>query len=158
MLKEDSDFWLSPEVASKAPTEAKEFFALAQASAKPYLAVGKWKPIAAGAEVLPGVRSRSIAGHTPGHTGYEFSSGGQSLLIVGDAVHVAQVQLERPDIGVVFDADGTTSDRSRAALFEEVARTGQLIGGQHLPFPSLGRLRKEGTGYVWVPVPFTRTP
>ena len=101
MLQAESDFWLSPEIASKAPADAKEFFTLAQASAKPYVAAGKWKPIAPGAEIVPGVRSRPIAGHTPGHTGYEFSSNGQSLLIVGDAVHVAQVQFERPDIGVV---------------------------------------------------------
>lgn len=158
MLQADSDFWLSSEIAAKAPPEAKEFFDLAQASAKPYQAAGKWKPVASGAEIVPGVRSRPIAGHTPGHTGYEVTSNGQSLLIVGDSVHVAQVQLERPDIGVVFDLDGPTADKSRAALFDEVARTGQLVGGQHLPFPSLGRLRKEGTGYVWVPLPFSRTP
>ena len=154
MLQADSDFWLSKEIAGKAPPEAKEFFDLAQASAKPYQAAGKWKPIAPGEEIVPGVRSRPIAGHTPGHTGYEFTSNGQSLLIVGDAVHVAQVQLERPDIGVVFDLDGAAADNSRAALFDEVARTGQLVGGQHLPFPSLGRLRKEGAGYAWVPLPF----
>ena len=158
MLQADSDFWLSKEIASKAPAEAKEFFDLAQASAKPYQAAGKWKPIAPGEEIAPGVRSRPIVGHTPGHTGYEFTSNGQSLLIVGDAVHAAQVQLERPDIGVVFDLDGAAADKSRAALFDEVARTGQLVGGQHLPFPSLGRLRKQGAGYVWVPLPFSRSP
>ena len=158
MLQADSDFWLSKEIADKAPPEAKEFFDLAQASAKPYQAAGKWKPIAPGAQIVPGVRSRPIIGHTPGHTGYEFTSNGQSLLIIGDTVHVAQIQLERPDIGVVFDLDGPVSDKSRAELFDEAARTGQLIGGQHLPFPSLGRLRKEGTGYVWVPLPFSRSP
>jgi len=158
MLQAESDFWLSKEIGSKAPPEAKEFFDIAQASAKPYLAAGRWKPIAPGAEIVPGVRSRAIVGHTPGHTGYEFSSNGQSLLIIGDAVHVGQVQFERPDIGVVFDGDGATADKSRVALFEEAARSGQLIGGQHLPFPSLGRLRKEGSGYVWVPLPFSRSP
>jgi glyoxylase-like metal-dependent hydrolase (beta-lactamase superfamily II) len=158
MLQADSDFWLSKEIASKAPPEAKGFFDLAQASAEPYQAVQKWKPIAPGAQIVPGVRSRPIAGHTPGHTGYEITSEGQTLLIVGDAVHVAQVQLERPDIGVVFDLDGATADKSRAALFHEAAQAGYLVGGQHLPFPSLGRLRKEGSGYVWVPLPFSRTP
>ena len=158
MLQADSDFWLSKEIAGKAPPEAKEFFDIAQASAKPYQAAGKWKPIAPGEEIVTGVRSRPIVGHTPGHTGYEFTSNGQSLLIVGDAAHVAQVQLERPDIGVVFDIDGAAADKSRAALFDEVARAGQLVGGQHLPFPSLGRLRREGTGYVWVPLPFSRSP
>jgi len=158
VLQADSDFWLSKENAAQAPPEAKEFFVLAQASARPYQAAGKWKPISPGAEIVPGVRSRPIAGHTPGHTGYEVTSNGQSLLIVGDAVHVAQVQFERPDIGVVFDLDGPAADRSRVDLFDGVARTGQLIGGQHLPFPSLGRLRKEGGGYVWVPLPFSRSP
>jgi glyoxylase-like metal-dependent hydrolase (beta-lactamase superfamily II) len=157
MLQADSDFWLSKEIASKAPPEAKEFFDIAQASAKPYQAAGKWKPVAPGDEIVAGVRSHPIAGHTPGHTGYEVTSNGQSLLIVGDAVHVAQIQFERPDIGVVFDGDGPTADKSRAALFDEVARTGQLIGGQHLPFPSLGRLRKDGAGYVWIPVQFSRS-
>ena len=158
MLQADSDFWLSKEIAAKAPSEAKEFFDLAQASARPYQAAGKWKPIAPGEEVVPGIRSRPIAGHTPGHTGYEVVSNGQSLLIVGDAVHVAQIQLERPDIGVVFDLDGAAADKSRAELFDEVARRGQLIGGPHLPFPSLGRLRREGAGYLWVPLPFSRSP
>src|SRR5260221_1185809 len=158
MLQADSDFWLSKEIAAKAPPEAKEFFDLAQASAKPYQAAGKWKPIAPGEEIVPGVRSRPIVGHTPGHTGYEITSNGQSLLIVGDAVHAAQIQLERPDIGVAFDIDGAAADKSRAELFDEVARTGQLIGGQHLPFPSLGRLRNEGTGYVWVTLPVSRSP
>ena len=32
------------------------------------------------------------------------------------------------------------------------ANTATLIAGAHMPFPSLGRLRKEGAGYVWVPV------
>ena len=86
MLQQDSDFWLSKEIASKAPPEAKDFFDLAQASAKPYQAAGKWKAIAPGEEIVPGVRSRPIVGHTPGHTGYEVTSNGQSLLIVGDAV------------------------------------------------------------------------
>jgi glyoxylase-like metal-dependent hydrolase (beta-lactamase superfamily II) len=67
MLQADSDFWLSKEIASEAPPEAKEFFDLAQASAKPYQAAGKWKPIAPGEEIVPGVRSRPLAGHTPGH-------------------------------------------------------------------------------------------
>src|SRR5260221_24107 len=112
MLQADRDFWLSKEIAAKAPPEAKEFFGLAQASAKPYQAAGQWKPIAPGEEIVPGVRSLPIVGHNPGHTGYEITSNGQSLLIVGDTVHAAQIQLERPDIGVAFDIDGAAPDKS----------------------------------------------
>jgi len=83
---------------------------------------------------------------THAHTGYEVSSNGQSLLIVGDAVHVGQVQFERPDIGVVFDGDGAAADKSRAALFEEAARTDSLIGGQHLPFRRWGDSARKVPG------------
>src|ERR1700730_17454047 len=36
VAKADSDFWLSPEVAAKAPREAQEFFQTARAVAAPY--------------------------------------------------------------------------------------------------------------------------
>ena len=66
MLQPDSEFWLSKEIASQAPAEAKEFFDIAQASAKPYLAAGRWKPIAPGAEVVPG---NSFTAHRWTHAG-----------------------------------------------------------------------------------------
>jgi hypothetical protein len=30
-----------------------------------------------------------------------------------------------------------------------------MIAGPHMPFPGIGRLRKEANGYVWAPVIFT---
>ena len=44
MKKADADFWLSKEIAAKAPEEAKIFFTVAQDAAAPYIAAGKWKP------------------------------------------------------------------------------------------------------------------
>jgi glyoxylase-like metal-dependent hydrolase (beta-lactamase superfamily II) len=34
------------------------------------------------------VKARPINGHTPGHTGYEFVSKDQTLLVWGDVVHL----------------------------------------------------------------------
>jgi glyoxylase-like metal-dependent hydrolase (beta-lactamase superfamily II) len=40
-----------------------------------------------GAQVAPGVTAVALAGHTPGHVGYEIVSGDSHLLDVGDMVH-----------------------------------------------------------------------
>src|SRR6266404_8410683 len=42
VAKADSDFWLSPEIAAKAPKDAQPFFQSAQAIAAPYIKAGKW--------------------------------------------------------------------------------------------------------------------
>jgi len=40
-------------------------------------------------------------------------------------------------------------------LLPKLAREDVVIAGPHMLFPSLGRLRKEGSGYSWTPVVFT---
>jgi len=42
-----------------------------------------------------------------------------------------------------------------ASIAARLAREHVLIAGPHMPFPALGSLRKEGSGYSWVPVVFT---
>jgi len=150
--KEDSEFWLSAEIAGQAPKEAQEFFQIARNAAAPYRSARKWNPFSGAEPLAPGVRALPIRGHTPGHTGYEFTSNGETLLVWGDVVHVAAVQLPRPDIGIVYDVDGPSAIKARQQLFDDLAANATLIAGAHMPFPSLGRLRKEGAGYVWVPV------
>ncbi len=151
--KEDSDFWLSEEIAKQAPEEAQEFFQIARNAAAPYRAARKWNPFSGPEQIAPGVRAYPIPGHTPGHTGYEFTSNGETLLVWGDVVHVAAVQLPRPDISVAYDIDGPSAVKARQQLFNDLTAKGTLIAGAHMPFPSQGRLRKEGAvGYVWVPV------
>src|SRR5712664_2397889 len=43
VAKAESDFWLSPEIAAKAPKDAQPFFQSAQAIAAPYIKAGKWR-------------------------------------------------------------------------------------------------------------------
>ncbi len=42
VAKAESDFWLSPDIAAKAPKDAQPFFQSAQAIAAPYIKAGKW--------------------------------------------------------------------------------------------------------------------
>jgi glyoxylase-like metal-dependent hydrolase (beta-lactamase superfamily II) len=153
--KAESDFWLSAEIAAKAPKDAQPFFQSAQAIAAPYIKAGKWHTFSGSEEIVDGVQLVSLHGHTPGHTGYEFSSHGQTILFWGDTVHAQMVQLRNPDITVVFDNDHAAAAASRNHLLPTLTREAVVIAGPHMPFPSMGRLRKQGNGYVWSPVIFT---
>jgi glyoxylase-like metal-dependent hydrolase (beta-lactamase superfamily II) len=96
-----------------------------------------------------------LPGHTPGHTGFAFSSKGQQILFWGDIVHALRVQLQHPEVTALFDIDQTAAAATRYQLLARLAREGVLIAGPHMNFPALGRLRKEGSEYGWAPVVFT---
>jgi glyoxylase-like metal-dependent hydrolase (beta-lactamase superfamily II) len=153
--KAESDFWLSPELAAKAAKDSQPFFQSAQAIAAPYIRAGKWHTFSDSDALLDGLRLVSLHGHTPGHTGFEFSSKGKAILFWGDTVHEELVQLNHPDVTVTFDVDHAAAAATRNGLLPGMAREGALIAGPHMPFPGIGRLRKEANGYVWAPVIFT---
>jgi len=156
MNKADADFWLSKEIAAKAPEEAKIFFTIAQDAAASYIAAGKWKPYEGMDEIVSGIAPYAIPGHTPGHTGYMISSKGQSLLVWGDVAHVTAVQLPHPEIAIAFDSDSAAAIKTREDLLAKLAADKTMIATAHMLFPGLGRVRKAdtGAGYDWVPATF----
>jgi len=155
VAKAESDFWLSPDIAAKAPKDAQPFFQSAQAIAAPYIKAGKWHTFSGSEKIVDGMELVALSGHTPGHTGYEFSSKEQKVLFWGDIVHALRVQLPRPEVTAVFDIDQAAAAATRHQLLTSLARENVLIAGPHMNFPALGRLRKEGSGYSWAPVVFT---
>jgi glyoxylase-like metal-dependent hydrolase (beta-lactamase superfamily II) len=155
VAKAESDFWLSTEIAAKAPKDVQPFFQSAQAIAAPYIKAGKWHTFNGSESIVDGMQLVPLPGHTPGHTGYEFSSKGQKILFCGDIIHAQRVQLQHPEVTAVFDIDQNAAAATRLQLLPKLAREDVLIAGPHMPFPALGRLRKEGSGYSWVPVVFT---
>ena len=155
VAKTESDFWLSREIAAKAPKDAQPFFQSAQAIAAPYIKVGKWHTFNGSEPIVDGVQLVPLSGHTPGHTGYEFSSKGQKILFWGDTIHAHNVQLQHPEVTVVFDIDPTAASATRNQLLPKLAHEDVVIASPHMLFPGLGRLHKEGNGYSWAPVAFT---
>jgi len=155
VAKEESDFWLSPEIASKAPKDAQPFFHSAQAIAAPYIKAGKWHRFSGSEPIIDGMQLVPLHGHTPGHTGYEFASKGQKILFWGDTIHAQRVQLQHPEVTAVFDIDPTAAATTRNQLLPKLVREEVVIAGPHMLFPGLGRLHKEGSGYSWTPVQFT---
>ena len=155
VAKAESDFWLSPDIAAKAPKDAQPFFQSAQAIAAPYIKAGKWHTLSGAEKIVDGMKLVPLSGHTPGHTGYEFSSKGQQVLFWGDIVHALHVQLQHPEVTAMFDIDQTAAAATRHELLTRLTGEDVLIAGPHMNFPALGRLRKEESGYSWAPVVFT---
>jgi glyoxylase-like metal-dependent hydrolase (beta-lactamase superfamily II) len=155
VAKAESDFWLSPEIAAKVPKDAQQFFQSAQAIAAPYIKAGKSHTFSGSEPIVDGMQVVPPPGHTPGHTGYEFSSQGKTILFWGDIIHAQRVQLQHPEITVVFDIDPTAALATRNQLLSKLAREDVVIAGPHMLFPGLGRLHKDGSGYTWAPVAFT---
>ena len=154
VAKAENDFWLSPEIAAKAPKDAQPFFQRAQAIAAPYIKAGKWHTFSGSEAIVDGVQIVPLPGHTPGHTGYEFSSNGQKILFWGDIIHAPRVQLQHPELTVIFDTDPTAAAATRMRLLPKLAHEAVVIAGPHMLFPGFGRLHKEASGYSWAPVVF----
>ena len=155
LAKAESDFWLSPDMAAKAPKDAQEFFQSARAIAAPYIKAGKWHTFTGSEKIVDGMKLVPLSGHTPGHTGYEFSSRGQRVLFWGDIIHALRIQLPHPEVTATYDVDPTAAAATRHQMLLKLAGTDVLIAGPHMNFPGMGRLRKDGNRYVWAPVVFT---
>ena len=155
VAKAESDFWLSQDIAPKAPKDAQPFFQSAQAIAAPYIKAGKWRTFSGSQPIVDGMQLVPLQGHTPGHTGYEFSSQGKRILFWGDTIHAQRVQLPHPEVTVVFDIDPPAALATRNQLLSKLAREDVVIAAPHMLFPGLGRLHRQGSGYSWAPVAFT---
>jgi glyoxylase-like metal-dependent hydrolase (beta-lactamase superfamily II) len=156
--KRDADFWLSDENLKKSPEGMKMFFEGARASVNPYVKAGKFKPFDGNTDLVPGVKAVAMHGHTPGHTFYVAESNGQRIVFWGDLVHVEAVQLPNPSVTVIFDVDSRAAAAERKKALADLAKQGTLIGAPHIAFPGIGRLRKDGKGYAWVPVNYSAKP
>lgn len=116
----------------------------------------KVQTFVAGSEIVPGVASVDIDGHTPGHSGYRIGTGADSLTYFGDAMHHSVISVQRPDWTIQFDGDANTAEASRKAFLERAASENLRLYGVHFPWPGIGRIRKDGETFVWAPeVPAT---
>ncbi len=151
---DDWDFWMSPENMAKANEVAKPFFQAAQGAVTPYAKTVR--KIGGDEEVIPGIRSLALPGHTPGHTGYLISSGADTLLVWGDIVHSATLQLAHPNWSIAFDTSPVQASATRRRAIDMALTDRLLIAGMHLPYPGIGHLVRAG-GLRFLPAEWSFT-
>lgn len=143
------DLWNSPDAASKLPDWAAEGAPSVQ---KVFAALGdRVRPIKSGADVVTGVTVLDTAGHTQGHISVLVGSGDKQMLITGDAVPSIHIAFDKPEWQIKWDHDPDKGAKTRRALLDQAASDRLLVAGYHYPFPGVGRVVKEGTGFRWLP-------
>ena len=103
-------------------------------------------------EVLPGITAMMRPGHTPGHTNWLIDSGGERILIWGDIVHLAAVQLARPEARLIYDTDTDMAAATRQKVLDWAARERLMVAGAHIGFPGFGRVTRSGERFRIEPV------
>lgn len=85
-------------------------------------------------DTLPGkVVALEAVGHTPGHTAYQAGK----LLVIGDLIHGAALQLAHPDICASFDMNPEDAVRTRKRFLQYAKENGLIMAGMHLPAPAI---------------------
>jgi glyoxylase-like metal-dependent hydrolase (beta-lactamase superfamily II) len=150
----DVDFFMAPANQGGVGGYDKSYFVQGTASLAPYKASGHLAPFKGPTQFVPGITAIPTPGHTPGHAFYRVESHGQSMTFIGDVVHAESIQFAKPAITISFDVDPAKAAALRAAQFDKFAGSRELVAGAHLPFPGIGHVRRESTGYDFVPVDY----
>ncbi|MDR2405064.1 MAG: MBL fold metallo-hydrolase [Deltaproteobacteria bacterium] len=104
-------------------------------------------------DVIEGISTLPLFGHTPGHSGFIFQSSAGPVLFFGDIVHVYLVQFPHPLVTINYDVDQVRAGATRMELFRELTENNYLVAGAHLPFPGIGKVTvaDSGSGYKYLP-------
>jgi glyoxylase-like metal-dependent hydrolase (beta-lactamase superfamily II) len=145
----EAAFWLDREIQPSDPERLAANCKKQRAVLAPYR--DRIRRIKDG-EVLSGITAMLRPGHTPGHTNWLIQSGGERILIWGDIVHLAAVQLARPEARLIYDTDTVLAAATRAKVLDWAAKEKLTVAGAHLGFPGFGRVIRNGDRFHIEPV------
>jgi glyoxylase-like metal-dependent hydrolase (beta-lactamase superfamily II) len=141
-------FWTDAGSVSRLPEGLRGLAAAVERRFGPYRA--RLRQFADGAELAPGVRAILAAGHTPGHTVFEVTSGQAGLLVLGDTTNRPELFARNPGWHAIFDMDPQAAEAQRRRLLDRAATDRIWVTGYHFPFPIAGRIARDGDGYRYV--------
>jgi glyoxylase-like metal-dependent hydrolase (beta-lactamase superfamily II) len=111
----------------------------------------KATPYEWGKDVAPGLLAVETIGHTPGHTSYVLSSGSDKVFIQSDVTNHPALFVANPGWRAFFDQDPAQAEATRRKTYDMLVAEKMRVQGFHYPFPGLGNVVKEGSGYRLVP-------
>jgi glyoxylase-like metal-dependent hydrolase (beta-lactamase superfamily II) len=105
------------------------------------------EPFAAGQRIDAATEAIAAHGHEVGHSCFRVVSGGDTVLVWGDIVHVPSIQFERPELTWEFDRDQEQARASRLKIMALAADNGYAVAGAHLDSPGVGFVTRAGAGF-----------
>jgi glyoxylase-like metal-dependent hydrolase (beta-lactamase superfamily II) len=85
-------------------------------------------------------------GHTPGHVAFAFGKGKDTAVFSGDLMH-SPLQTRYPELSPKFDVDPAQAASTRRNFLERYCDTDTLCCTAHFPSPSVGKIRRKGSGF-----------
>ncbi len=107
-----------------------------------------------GGSVASGITAMAAIGHTPGHMIYMLESDGKQLAITADTANHYVWSLAHPDWEVSFDTDKAAAAATRKAVFGMLAADRVPFIGYHMPFPGMGFVEANDSGFRYVPASY----
>jgi glyoxylase-like metal-dependent hydrolase (beta-lactamase superfamily II) len=154
--KSEKDFW-SADTVDLGQTMGDDATkkAWVASAVKVINALGKnLRTVETGAKIDDNITTILTPGHTPGHMSLRVNSGNQGLFVTGDLAHNHVIMFARPAWTIGFDYDKKMAVKSREKAFDMIAADGMRVFGYHLPWPGLGRIRRESKGFQWISEPW----
>ena len=145
LIDTEHDFWMNGSFDA-VEVNGSDWAGLAQAVISAYS--DRLSLVSQGSEIMSGVNTVDIPGHTPGHSGFRVDDGNDSLMHLGDIIHVPNLQFIDPNVSLIFDVDGETALASRKMVLDMVSADNTLCTSGHWLSPKFGRIERSGSGFV----------
>ena len=147
ILEEEYSFWTSKEFGSD-EINGRDWSSLAKNVVSTYDA--QLEVLSSNKDIISGVSTVPLPGHTPGHAGFRVDDGNQSMFHMGDILHVPNLQLKDPNISTLFDVDPESALNSRKYALDMASSDNLLCTSGHMLEPKFVRLEKRGSGYFTI--------
>ena len=145
ILEEEYSFWTSKEFGSD-EINGRDWSSLAKNVVSTYDA--QLEVLTSNKDIISGVSTVPLPGHTPGHAGFRVDDGNQSMFHMGDILHVPNLQLKDPNISTLFDVDPESALNSRKYALDMASSDNLLCTSGHMVEPKFVHLEKRGSSYI----------
>lgn len=142
------DYWISENAEKGLPADRVGFVAAARRNIAGI--ESKAQRFRAGQEIAPGIGTFDTPGHTQGHVSLELASGGDTLVVLGDALTHPIISFAHPEWRPAADHVPELAVATRKKLLDKLAAEKSRIIGYHLPFPGIGRVEKKAGAFAYV--------
>ncbi|WP_193211879.1 MBL fold metallo-hydrolase [Luteolibacter marinus] len=152
LLEEELAFWRSPEPDfSKSKRDKNAIPGMIREVRRHFDTLqDNLRPVKDGTEALGGVvRIEAAPGHTDGHACFRIRSGKEELLHIVDLAHHHLLMFADPNWTIAFDHDPVTAVVTRKRYWTEAVEKRTRCYAFHLPWPGIGHIVAEGSGYRW---------
>jgi glyoxylase-like metal-dependent hydrolase (beta-lactamase superfamily II) len=153
--REDAVFWnqakpdlsgtlMPPPLQGGTVQTAQRFMSFAAAT-------GRLKLFEAGRDVMDGVGSMLLPGHTPGQVGFVIHGGSDTLFYMAYAAGHPAISVKKPEWRFAFDVDPLLAIETRKKLIALLADKGWTTFTPHFPWPGVGRMVRTENAIEWKP-------